>query len=198
MYITLAFSKLISYYTDSATKKMFDDFRKSNTTLARINLKVSHSNLINEKITNNQKLEKANRIVECIRKKIEAFNARPIEDKALSITNIPFFDIDYKTLLRIINKNSEGESIPANKELQVFHKNLQIFERLFGFKFHSKSLSEIKNQSLIALDNIYPEIREFYNKTDFKFLLEQPIVDEKSLEEQLAENEDFNLLSEPS
>jgi len=40
-----------------------------------------------------------------------------------------------------------------------------LFENFFGFKFKEpKSLSQINNQSLISLENIYPELKEFLEK----------------------------------
>jgi len=131
---------------------------------------------------------------------MKAFQSKDVNQKYLSSTNIPFFDIDFRTVLEIINKFGQ-EKIPRNKELQTFHKNLRLFERLFGFKFGNRqSLLSINNQSLVTLDNIYPEIKEFYDETDFSNLLDSPtkIKPQDTIDDVMQKNKEFILLSEKS
>lgn len=76
---------------------------------------------------------------------------------------IPFFDIEYRTVLKIIFKNFDKElaEVPPNKEFFILNKHIHVFERLFGFKFRdNKSVSAITNQSFVGMDLVYPESKE--------------------------------------
>ena len=80
-----------------------------------------------------------------------------------SNTTVPFFDIEYRTILKAILKNFDKEmnELPANKELFLLNKHRHFFERLFGFKFgEHKSILSINNQSLISLDLLYPDAKD--------------------------------------
>ena len=100
-------------------------------------------------------------MVALLKNKREAFLKKKHQLKIISNTSLPFFDIEYRTILKIILKNfdNEQENAPKNNEIVLLNKNFHIFERIFGFKFdENKSLSAIKNQSFIGLDLIYPEL----------------------------------------
>ena len=87
----------------------------------------------------------------------------------------------------------------AHKELKLLNRNIHLFEWIFGFKFEHRSLIEINNQSLIPLDNIYPEIWDFYENAKPINLLDEPdIVQKKSTFNTLKENKDFKILTEKS
>lgn len=196
MYTTQGSSNVISYYTDKTSKQIFDDLKAKNKSIARVNFKINNYNLLGERVSKEYKALKAKRLYNKIEEKLKAFAARDVSQTCLSSTNIPFFDIEFKTVLEIINKNSP-DKVPRNKELQVFHKNLKLFERLFGFKFGNRqSLLAINNQSLVTVDNIYPEIREFYDETDFSNLLDSPtkIKNQDSIDDVMAKNKEFVLL----
>ena len=121
--------------------------------------------LLREKIENNDKKFMGNKIIDRI---IEAKGeydkkVKIAQSTSVSITNIPFFDIEYRTVLRLITRTltEEQELAIEDKKLSLFHQNMHIFERLFGFKFHdNKSLTTINNQSYIALENVFPEIKD--------------------------------------
>jgi len=88
-------------------------------------------------------------------------------------TTLPYFDIEYRTILKIIVKNFDKDldEVPKNKELLLLNKHIFVFERLFGFKFgENKSLSAITNQSYIGLDIIYPEIKDSTDENKLKEL----------------------------
>lgn len=196
----LAFSWLSSYYTDKTTKDIFDDLKAKNKTTARVNFKINNYNLLGEKVSKEYKAMKAKRLLVKIEEKMNVFASKQNDNKDLSSTTIPFFDIDFSTILDIINKNNQ-EKIPRNKELQIFHKNLRLFERLFGFNFNNKeSLLAINNQSLVTLDNTYPEIREFYDEADVVNLLSSPLKTKEShsLDNTIETNKDFKLLAQKS
>ena len=200
MFTIPGFSDLISYYTDKTTKEILDNLKTKEKTIARVNFKINNYNLLGERVSKEYKALKAKRLVTKIEAKVKAFAEKDVNQKYLSSTTIPFFDIDFRTVLEIINRNNQ-EKIPRNKELQVFHKNLRLFERLFGFRFDNRqSLLAINNQSLVTLDNIYPEIREFYEETDFGNLLDSPtrIKPQDSIDDVMAKNKEFVLLTEKS
>lgn len=74
-----------------------------------------------------------------------------------SVTNVSFFDINYKTILKMIIKNENISELSTHSELQLLHQNIELFSQLFGFKFDEhKSINQINNQSLVQLENIYP------------------------------------------
>jgi hypothetical protein len=196
MFITQVFSKIISYHTDKETKKIIDKCREENKPLARINIKINNYNLLSEKITNQEKLLRAKNIVKKIGEiKIE-LNKNKESNKCLSLTTIPFYDIEYKTILGILNKNNENTKLTPHQELQILNRNMHLFERIFGFKFSNNSLIEINNQSLITLDNIYPEIKEFFENPNYSNLLE--ITDETETKKKKRKSDDFQILSTPS
>lgn len=158
------------YYTDEETKKIMKTLKEENKALARVNIKINNFNLLSEKVSNQDKLNRAKSIV----KKIEQIKVELLKKKEVnkSLTTIPFYDIEYKTILSVINKNNEDKKLTSHKELQLLNRNMHIFERFFGFKFEKKSLIEINNQSLITLDNIYPEIKEFFENPNYSNLLD--------------------------
>lgn len=193
-------SRVISYYTDKTTRDVFDELREKDKTVARINFKINNYNLLGEKVSKEYKAMKAKRLINKLDAKLQAFKAKDNSQKYLSSTTIPFFDIDFRSVMEIINKNNQ-EKIPRNKELQIFHKNIRLFERLFGFRFGNRqSLLAINNQSLVTLDNIYPEIKEFYDVNDFGNLLDSPtkIKPLESIDDVMAKNKEFVLLSSKS
>lgn len=125
--------------------------------------KISDENLLRHRYTNDKKQEMANNVAKQIKRMKTDFEKIDMKFRLLSNTSIPFFDIEYRTVLKIIIKNFDKElkEIPSNKEFYILNKNIHIFERLFGFKFNEhKNVSAITNQSFIALDVIYPEIKD--------------------------------------
>ena len=199
MFIRQDSSKLTSYYTDKTTKEIFDELRAKDKTVARVNFKINNYNLLGEKVSKEYKAMKAKRLLNKLEAKMKAFKSKNEDQKYLSSTTIPFFDIDFRTILNIIDKNHT--EIPRNKELQVFHKNLRLFERLFGYKFGNRqSLLAINNQSLVTLDNIYPEIKDFYDENDFTNLLDSStkVKCQDSIDDVMIKNKEFVLLTEKS
>ena len=98
-----------------------------------------------------------------IKQKKDEFLRKSHKDQITSLTSIPFFDIEYRTLLKIIFKNFEKEmtEVPSNNEVYILNKNVHLFERLFGFKFtDNKSVSAINNQSFFGIEALFPEIKE--------------------------------------
>lgn len=123
--------------------------------------------------------------------------------RSISNTNIPFFDIEYRTVLKIIFKNFDKDlkEIPSNKEYFILNKNIHIFERLFGFKFkENKSVSAITNQSFIGLEIIYPEIKEVDRNDMIDADISNPVQIGSSdlyLEKQ-QQKKSFHVFNEPS
>lgn len=63
-----------------------------------------------------------------------------------SVTNVSFFDIEYKTVLKLIIKDENIKDLTTHQELQLLHQNIDIFSQLFGFKFDEpKSIDQISN-----------------------------------------------------
>ncbi len=151
-------------------------------------------------MANEYKFLKSKRLLDKLKIKIENFNKIKQKKKMASSTNIPFFDINYKEMAKLINK--DGDQILSDaKELQIFHQNLRFFERVFGFNFNSnKSLLMIKNQSLITLDHVYPQIRDFNDNKAMNTLLDEPVKKDKetTIDNIMESSKDFKLLSENS
>lgn len=184
------------YYTDEESKKIMNNLREENKALARVNIKINNYNLLSEKVSNEEKLKRAQNIVKTIERIKSELEKK---EKNKSLTTIPFYDIEYKTILSVINKNNEDKKLTSHKELQLLNRNMHLFERFFGFKFAKKSLIEINNQSLITLDNIYPEIKEFFENPNYSNLLD--IKPEKTLEKSsisTLKKSDFQILSSKS
>lgn len=124
----------------------------------------------------------------------------------VSITNIPFFDIDYRIVLRIMTKSLEDKErmeIPSNKELHIIHQNIHLFERLFGFKFRDNhSIRLINNQSHVTLDRIYPEITDVIEEDTTGLLGDEKVSEAPTISpfhrQKLLRNKDFRILSEAS
>lgn len=143
-----------------------DTLRKLNLPLATIYFKVPEENLLREKRTNEAKKELAGRIAKGIRAakaSLASAQTSPSQRKILSITAVPFFDIEYRTVLKIIFKNYDKDltEVPSNKEFFILNKHIHTFERLFGFKFReNKTMSAINNQSFVGTDLLYPETKD--------------------------------------
>ena len=138
--------------------------------ISKFSQKIPDENLLREKRTNQQKKEFAFKIVAQIKKTHNDFKQIQSKFKNLTNTSIPFFDIEYRTLLKIIIKNFDKDlnEVPPNKEFYILNKNIHIFERLFGFKFRdNKSISAISNQSYFGLEVLYPNIKESDNQDSF-------------------------------
>lgn len=144
-------------------KDAVDTLRQLGLPLATLYLKVPDDNLLRERRTNEARREVANRIASEIRARRAAYLKVDAKYKTLSNTSAPFFDIDYRTVLKIIFKNYDKDltEVPANKEFFILNKHIHVFERLFGFKFRdNKTLSAINNQSYVGMDMVYPETKE--------------------------------------
>ena len=151
-------------------------------------------------MANEYKFLKSKRLLDKLKQKIENFQKISKTKKITSSTNIPFFDINYKVMAQLINKDGD-QMLSDAKELQIFHQNLRFFERVFGFNFNNnKSLLMIKNQSLITLDHIYPQIRAFNDKKAINTLLDEPVKKKKesTIDNIMESSQDFKLLSENS
>ena len=155
--------------------------------------KVNNFSLLGERVPNEKKFLKAKRLLSELRKKVEAFRKRAKNVKEVSGTNIPFFDIEYKTVAKLIGGGEE--SISDQRELQLFHQNLRFFDRIFGFDFEGqRSLLLVNNQSLITLDHVYPQIRDFHIGAEPGHLLD----DSQIKEDSQRKSEGQKLLSEES
>lgn len=148
---------------DQEMKASVDTLRKLNLALATVYFKIPEENLLREKRTNESKKEIANRIVQGIKSAKFSRGDAKSPGKIQSHTIIPFFDIEYRTVLKIIFRNYDKDlkEVPSNKEFFILNKHIHTFERLFGFKFReNKTLSAINNQSFVGTDLLYPEIKE--------------------------------------
>ena len=129
------------------TKDLIDKYFKENKTFVRINLRICDVNLIHKKSTNKQKFKKALVIKEKIlaqKKKCENFKPSKLK---FSVTMIPFFDINYDLILEYLTKKEENKKkYSDHMKLTILHKNINLFENLFGFQFKDpKSLTQINN-----------------------------------------------------
>lgn len=149
--------------------------------------------MLGERVPNEKKFLKAKRLLSELRKKVESFRKRSKNEKIVSGTNIPFFDIEYKTVAKLIG--GDEKSLNDQRELQLFHQNLRFFERIFGFDFEGqRSLLLVNNQSLITLDHVYPQIRDFHVGVEPGHLLD----DSQVKEEGQRKSESQKLLTEES
>lgn len=165
-----------------------------------MNFKINNYNLLGEKVANEYKFLKSKRLLDKLKCKIDNFKKISQKKKITSSTNIPFFDINYKVMAQLISKDSDHLLSDA-QELQIFHQNLRFFERVFGFNFNNnKSLLMIRNQSLITLDHVYPQIRAFNDKRAINTLLDEPVREKKesTIDNIMESSKDFKLLSEKS
>lgn len=151
---------------DQEMRGAVDTLRKLNIALATVYFKIPEENLLREKRTNEAKKELAARIAQSIRNAKAALGtsqAAQSPGKILSVTAVPFFDIEYRTVLKIIFKNYDKDltEVPSNKEFFILNKHIHTFERLFGFKFReNKTMSVINNQSFVGMDLLYPATKD--------------------------------------
>jgi hypothetical protein len=73
----------------------------------------------------------------------------PKKSNKASSTCIPFFDIEFRNILAHLSKNTHKiEKIKEeNITLRSIEENIEIFRSIFGFKHHTMSISELRNQS---------------------------------------------------
>lgn len=155
--------------------------------------------ILRERRSNEARREIANQIAAEIRGRRAAYLKIDPKYKTLSNTSAPYFDIDFRTVLKIIFKNFDKDltEVPPNKEFYILNKHIHVFERLFGFKFRdNKSLSAINNQSFVGMDMVYPETKEAAPETH------EPIQAGKAGSshylERLEKKKSFHVFSEPS
>jgi hypothetical protein len=191
---------------DVEAKKIIENLRNTEFGLASVYIKVPDESILNSKYNNDDKKKIAQKIVRLIRRKKLFYEEKSKSMSGTSITTIPFFDIDYKTILKIITKTIEsGEklNLTSSKELHTIHQNIHFFERLFGFKFQGNySLNVINNQSHVTLDRIYPEIVDSDNEGKQQLLQGRQMLPPPSMSlfqrTKLLRNKDFRILNEPS
>lgn len=188
------------YYTDEETKKLLDKLKAENKPIARVNLKINNMSLLDEKLSNEVKQAKAKKIVNKIRE-LQGEAEKKKTKKISSMTNVSFFDIDYKTILDLIIKENKVQNLTSHEELQLLHQNISLLSHIFGFKFQSpKTMVQINNQSLIHLENVFPEIKQFQDQANKKNLLEieENLKKEDSTADKLKKDENFHLMNSTS
>lgn len=147
---------------DEEMKHSIETLKKLSLPLATVYFKVPDENLLRERLGNDVKTAVAHKIVSEIRARKTAYDQTDPTKRPPSTTSVPFFDVDYRTVLKIILKNFDKDlaEVPPNKEFFILNKHIYILERLFGFKFsENKTLSAINNQSFVGMDMIYPSVR---------------------------------------
>lgn len=189
--------------TDEYTRNLVDSCQTKGLPLARVYMKINNSNLLNVKLSEESKAQIANKIIVRIKEKRAKFLEKEKKEHQLSQTKIPFFDIDFKTMLRIINKDSK-EQLSAQREVQLLQQNLHLFEKFFGFDFgDQRGLSRITNQSLNSIENVYPSIKAFTESPSPDALLlmadpaKAPSVD-NYFKARLLADQGFNILAQKS
>lgn len=95
------------------------NLRNQKKSLARVNVKINNFNLLDEKLPNSDKLKKAKRLVKCIKECRKQFFKKKSETP--SLTTVPFFDIDYKTIVNVIMKNDKNVCLSAHDELKLLY-----------------------------------------------------------------------------
>jgi hypothetical protein len=137
---------------DKECRESVDGLRTLQLPLASVYLKVPSESLLREKRDNAEKRKWAARIVDAIKAKRDRLQEIESGLRSMSNTSVPFFDIDYRTVLKMIVRNYDESmaEVPVNKEVVVLNKNIHLFERLFGFKFkEGGTIASINNQSYI-------------------------------------------------
>lgn len=96
--------------------------------------------------------------------------------KSMSVTNIPFFDINYEQIYL------EGKK--SKREIKVAHveENLTILKKIFGIKKELTSLSIINNQSMLPLEYSFPELKKMKSQEELSDTIKNVLedVDNKS------------------
>lgn len=148
---------------DEEMKRSVETLKKLKLPLATVYLKVPDESLLRERRGNDQKTAIVNRMVAEIKARKAAYDKTEPATRPPSTTCVPFFDVDYRTVLMIILRNFDKDlsEVPPNKEFFILNKHIYVLERLFGFKFtENKTLSAVNNQSFVGMDMIYPSVKE--------------------------------------
>lgn len=192
-----------SLLTDEYARAQIESLREQGLPLARLYLKINNTNLLNVRIPDEAKSKQADKIVATLLEKRAKFIERDVKAQQLSLTKIPFFDIDFKSVLRILRKG-DAEPLSAQREVQQLQQNLQIFEKFFGFDFgNQRGLNKISNQSLIAIETLYPSIKRGSEGTEAEHLLQlkeeaKAPSFESAAKAKLLVSQGFTILSAPS
>ena len=121
--------------------------------------------ILGERLDINYKQIKAKKIIDLISLRIKNIKNQ------LSQTNIPYFDINFHSIIKIMTKMNENEilELTQKKEIQIYHQQIEWFERIFGFSFPEshKFISKINNQSLYTINQLFPNLIELNNNNSF-------------------------------
>lgn len=127
--------------------------------ISKLAYQISDYDLLRDKYSNLQKEDQARNLFQVIQSKIKNF---PNINSPISMTNVPYFDINYKLLLQLAtesNKNTNLNLTPK-REVQILNQNIDLFEKLFGFEFsENRFINAITNQSLFTFKQLYPDIQ---------------------------------------
>lgn len=143
------------YHMSKPNKEVID--RKNPVGTASFHLKTKIAALDGQPWSNDERKKQAELIVNCIHRKAFArADAHPVAlEKNSSMTSVPFFDIDFSAVLNPEAHRSPTHSGPRVTLDQV-NKNLDLFKDLFGLHTIKESIFELKNQSFVPLDCLFP------------------------------------------
>lgn len=139
----------MSYHCTEETRKLVDHIAEGGNPIAAFNLKINSTTLVGEERTTVENIKLADHFVEVLTSRLQRYRETAEKEKETpghsSMTCVPFFDIDFDTVLKFKTKKDEEVNIEA------IDKNLDTFKDMFGLKGIENSIVELRNQSVLNL-----------------------------------------------
>lgn len=129
--------------------------RKNPVGIASFHLKTKVRALDDTPWTNDERKKQAEAIVNRIASRLSPKLETQGGEKQTSMTCVPFFDVDFSAVLHPEAPRSPNYSGPK-VTLEEVNKNLSLFKDLFGLNTIKSSITELKNQSFVPLDYLFP------------------------------------------
>jgi hypothetical protein len=140
---------LTSYYSIEENRKLVDLIANASTPLASFHLKVTSHSLLGQPRKQKESMQIADLFVSTLQDKIEKYKTTHQAEQAKSgfqsMTSIPFFDIDFETVLRFATKAADKINV------KFIDDHLELIKDIFGLRNLQGSIVHLKNQSIIPL-----------------------------------------------
>ena len=120
-------------------------------------MKVTSHSLLGQPRKQNDSFKIADLFVSTLQDKLQKYKNKYQEEQSKSgfqsMTSVPFFDIDFETILRFATKT------PDKIDIKIVDAHLDLIKDIFGLRNLPDSIIHLKNQSIIPLGKLGTERR---------------------------------------